>query len=205
MTHESITALFGSTGDFIARKLQCGGHTVYAYMIDGLIASVTASDMVLRPLSMLPEGDPGQLYAAALDGTISYAMFKGEEGKQDYGCRCFAYEAKDNDHKEPLYGDWITMEMADKEGWTKKPGSKWLSMPNQMLRYRAAAFWQRAYCPEISMGLMTAEEAEDIEYAQIVSEPTATEAESKDISQMLDEMQKQPAVDPETGELFPNM
>jgi hypothetical protein len=98
------------------------------------------------------------------------------------------------------------MEMADKEGWTKKPGSKWLSMPNQMLRYRAAAFWQRAYCPEISMGLMTAEEAEDIEYAQIVSEPTPTEADPKDnISQMLDDMQKQPAVDPETGELLPNM
>jgi hypothetical protein len=30
-------------------------------------------------------------------------------------------------------------------------------------------------------------------------------AEPKDISQMLDDMQKQPAVDPETGELFPNM
>ena len=70
MTHESITAIFGSTGDFISRKLRCGGQTVYAYMIDGLIASVTASDMVLRPLSMLPEGTPGQLYAAALDGTI---------------------------------------------------------------------------------------------------------------------------------------
>ena len=131
--------------------------------------------------------------------------FKGEEGKQDYACRCYAYEASDKDHKEPLYGDWITMEMADKEGWTKKPGSKWLSMPNQMLRYRAAAFWQRAYCPEISMGLMTAEEAEDIEYAQIVNEPVPTEPDPKDISQMLDDMQKQPVVDTETGELFPNM
>lgn len=30
-------------------------------------------------------------------------------------------------------------------------------------------------------------------------------AEPKDISQMLDTLQKQPAVDPETGELFPNM
>lgn len=88
--------------------------------------------------------------------------FKGEEGHTDYGCRCYAYEASDRDHKEPLYGDWITMDMANKEGWTKKSGSKWLSMPNQMLRYRAAAFWQRVYCPEISMGLLTAEEAEDI-------------------------------------------
>ena len=42
--------------------------------------------------------------------------------------------------------------------------------------------------------------------AKASAEPTPTEADPKDnISQMLDEMQKQPAVDPETGELFPNM
>ena len=93
--------------------------------------------------------------------TLRYE-FKGEEGTPQYGCRCFAYEAGDKERKEPLYGDWITMDMANKEGWTKKSGSKWLTMPNQMLRYRAAAFWQRVYCPEISMGLITSEEAEDI-------------------------------------------
>lgn len=70
MTHESITALFGDTGDFIAREIKCGGQTVYAYMIDGLIASSTASDMVLKPLSQLPEGRMQSLYDAALDGTI---------------------------------------------------------------------------------------------------------------------------------------
>ena len=70
MTHESICAIFGSTGDFIARKLKCGGQTVYAYMIDGLIASSTASDMVLKPLSQLPKGCMQSLYDAALDGSI---------------------------------------------------------------------------------------------------------------------------------------
>lgn len=70
MTHESICAIFGDTGDFIARKLKSGGHTVFAYMIDGLIASSTASDMVLKPLSQLPEGCMQSLYDAALDGTI---------------------------------------------------------------------------------------------------------------------------------------
>ena len=70
MTHESICAIFGDTGDFISRKLRCGGHTVYAYMIDGLIASVTASDNILKPLSKLPEGTMEELRAAALDGTI---------------------------------------------------------------------------------------------------------------------------------------
>ena len=70
MTHESICRRFGSTGDFIARKLNCGGHTVYAYMIDGLIASATASETILKPLSRLPSGPMQALYDAALDGTV---------------------------------------------------------------------------------------------------------------------------------------
>ena len=89
--------------------------------------------------------------------------FRGTEGSDGYGCRCYAYEASDKEHREPLYGDWVSMEMAKKEGWYDKSGSKWKTMPSQMLRYRAAAFWQRVYCPEISMGLMTAEEAEDVD------------------------------------------
>ena len=110
--------------------------------------------------------------------------------------------------------------MAEKEGWAGKAGSKWKSMPSQMLRYRAAAFWQRVYCPEISMGLMTVEEAEDIEYAEYEevsdNKVEVTQAEpDTDINQMLEAMQKgtkKPAkqepqevkVDVETGELFPN-
>ena len=70
MTHESISALFGTTGDFIARELQCGGHTIYAYMIDGLIASATAGEAILKPLSRLPAGPMRELYDAALNGTI---------------------------------------------------------------------------------------------------------------------------------------
>ncbi len=142
--------------------------------------------------------------------------FRGEEGKPTYGCRCYAYEATDREHKEPLYGDWITLEMADKEGWTKKSGSKWLSMPNQMLRYRAAAFWQRVYCPEISMGLLTAEEAEDItdmEYNESTGFYESPRARARreamrSAIEAADEQsdKKEDAcsnVDTETGELFP--
>ena len=89
--------------------------------------------------------------------------FRGTEGKDNRACRVYAYEAWDKEHKEPLFGDWISIEMAKKEGWFNKSGSKWQTMPEQMLRYRAAAFWQRVYCPEISMGFMTTEEAEDID------------------------------------------
>lgn len=134
--------------------------------------------------------------------------FRGEEGKPDYGCRCIAYEASDKEHKEPLTGDWITIEMATKEGWTSKNNSKWKTMPNQMLRYRAAAFWQRVYCPEISMGLITKEEAEDIQDVEYV-EVSTKKSKLNDIAALaagveLDEDKKseQVVTPSQNGELF---
>lgn len=97
--------------------------------------------------------------------------FKGEEGTDSYACRVVAYEVNDTKHKDALEGDWVSMQMAKSEGWTTRKGNKWSSMPNQMLRYRAAAFWQRAYCPEISMGLLTEEEVMDT-YAPAYEEIT---------------------------------
>lgn len=136
--------------------------------------------------------------------------FKGQEGTQTWGCRCVAYEAHDKERKEPLEGDWVTMDMASKEGWSKKQGSKWLTMPNQMLRYRAAAFWQRVYCPEISMGLLTTEEAEDIqtvEYVDVTTQQGAIE-KTQDAKSRADAAIAQATgkasenVDKETGEIL---
>lgn len=143
--------------------------------------------------------------------------FKGEEGTPQYGCRCYAYEVSDKERKEPLYGDWITIDMANKEGWTKKSGSKWLSMPNQMLRYRAAAFWQRVYCPEISMGLLTAEEAEDIAIDTTSAQAEAARAKAEEMRRKAEEaMARQTTktdavedaevvVDADTGEISMNI
>ena len=55
----------------------------------------------------------------------------------------------------------IDMVMAVKEGWYGKNGSKWQTMPEQMLRYRAAAFFGRIYAPEILMGIYSADEVRD--------------------------------------------
>lgn len=62
---------------------------------------------------------------------------------------------------ERLESTPITMEMAVKEGWYQKNGSKWQSMPEQMLRYRAASFFGRIYAPDLLMGLKTQEEEQD--------------------------------------------
>jgi hypothetical protein len=53
------------------------------------------------------------------------------------------------------------MDMAEKEGWLKKNGSKWQTMPQVMLRYRAASFFARMNCPELSIGLYSKEELDD--------------------------------------------
>lgn len=84
--------------------------------------------------------------------------WKGEPGKPGYGCRAWAVELATG---ERLDGIWVTWEMVNAEGWSKKNGSKWLTMPDQMFVYRAAAFWQRAYAPELGMGLQTVEDVHD--------------------------------------------
>ena len=83
----------------------------------------------------------------------------GERGKDSFGCIAWA---KDKDG-EVLEGPAVTIEMAKAEGWMSKPGSKWKTMPDVMLRYRAATFFTRFYAPEIAMGMQTREEVIDVE------------------------------------------
>jgi hypothetical protein len=70
--------------------------------------------------------------------------------------------ATDKQSNSKLEGPTVTMEMAKAEGWLDKPGSKWKTMPELMLKYRAAAFFGRLYAPEIMMGLYSADEIVDI-------------------------------------------
>lgn len=85
--------------------------------------------------------------------------WKGQPGAADYGCRAWAVERETG---ERLDGIWVTWAMVKAEGWSSKKGSKWLTMPDQMFLYRAAAFWQRVYAPDLAMGLQTAEEVKDV-------------------------------------------
>lgn len=80
--------------------------------------------------------------------------------------QCFAV-AKDLASGELLEGPPVSIGMAKKEGWYSKTGSKWQSMPDLMLRYRAAAFFSRLYAPEVAMGLLTADEVHDVEYHDV--------------------------------------
>ena len=61
-----------------------------------------------------------------------------------------------------VYGPKITMNMANDEGWTSKNGSKWKTMPDVMIQYRAASFFGRMNCPDMIMGIYSQEEVLDM-------------------------------------------
>lgn len=125
----------------------------------------------------------------------------GKSG-DEYGYRCYAYEKTDKDKTERLEGSWVTWAMVKAENWLNKAGSKWKTMPEVMFRYRAAAFWQRMYAPEISMGFSTAEELRDIEDVQFVELKTAPKMPSIPTADPFDEDEPE-TVDIETGEVTP--
>ena len=67
-----------------------------------------------------------------------------------------------------------SMQMAVAEGWAKN--AKYQTMPEHMLRYRSATMLIRLYCPEVMLGMQTAEELE----TDALSQPAPTVAASLD-------------------------
>ena len=71
LTDENISHIFRDAADFMRRPLLCGNYTVYAYAIDGLIASAYASDYIFKPITQHLQGESmGALYDNAMTGMI---------------------------------------------------------------------------------------------------------------------------------------
>lgn len=94
---------------------------------------------------------------------------------------------------ERLNGPTVSIQMAIDEGWLTKNGSKWLTMPEIMLRYRAASLLGRIYAPELLMGLQSREEVEDF----IEATPNEAGEYSVDINDLRERAAKAPAVAPD--------
>lgn len=115
-------------------------------------------------------------------GQISYKTWvKGRDGKNTEVLKPFDHPELDNlvcvavaiekATGRELVSPPVSMRMAVGEGWYSKDGSKWPTMPELMLRYRAASYWVSTFAPEMAMGFRTVEEEwdsiEDIEYEEI--------------------------------------
>lgn len=85
--------------------------------------------------------------------------FETDSEQNPQTCRAWAIEAATG---ERVNGPTVSLEMARKEGWANRSGSKWQSMPEVMLRYRAASFFGRQHAPDILLGMYSVEEALEI-------------------------------------------
>ena len=100
-------------------------------------------------------------------------------GKDDsLSVQCQAIRLEDN---KLVKGTAVSMKMAQQEGWTTK-NKKYQSMPEIMLRARAATFFGRQYIPDLLLGVQTSEEIVDIEPIDVTDtvEPEVVQQEKKD-------------------------
>lgn len=92
-------------------------------------------------------------------------VYTGEAGTNTWGCHI---EAVRRSTGELVRGPEITIGVAKAEKWFSKidrygnETSKWQTMPELMLAYRASAFFARVYIPDALLGCSVEGEAEDI-------------------------------------------
>ncbi len=111
---------------------------------------------------------------AAINGCGRFTAMKFEMSGEGDNRTCVAV-ATEKATGEKLDSPPISIKIAKDEGWFSKAGSKWKTMPELMLRYRAATLFGRLYAPEILMGMRSAEEVEDIEIADTTHTNRAAE------------------------------
>ncbi|AEV24597.1 hypothetical protein Dsui_0177 [Azospira oryzae PS] len=186
-----------SRSDLVPKSYQ--GNLPNTMIAMDMAQRIGANPLMVMQNLYIVHGTPGwssKFLIATINACGRYSSlryeWKGEPGQDDYGCRAWAVERETG---ERLNGIWVTWKMVKAEGWDSKNGSKWKTMPDQMFVYRAAAFWQRAYAPELGMGLQTTEDLEDTFDARRGPDG----AFSVDLSDL---KPAAPGVDTETGEII---
>jgi hypothetical protein len=123
---------------------------------------------------------------AMVNGCGRFTPLRFEVSGEGDSLACYAV-ATDIKTQQELKGPTITMTMAKKEGWATKSGSKWATMPDLMIRYRAAAFWGRLFAGDLLVGLQTQEEVIDVESVKV----------SVGLDELNAKVQAAPVVEPE--------
>lgn len=183
---------------------------------NALIAIELASRLQTSPLMVMQHlyivyGRPAwsaQYVIAMINGSGKYDMELQFDEKVDakgnpYSCVCWT--EKDG---RKVTGPTITMDLAKTEGWVDKNGSKWRTMPQIMLRYRAASFFGRMNCPDLMMGMYTQEEQYEMgkeDHLENMEVQVQREIEEKSnqeefIPQQIEEKPKAPTVSEMTGQ-----
>ena len=140
-----------------------------------LVAIEMGKRMKLSPLTVMQNlnvihGTPtwsAQFITSQILGCGRFTNFdylvKGEGDTLEV--QCVATRVED---QKLVKGTAVSMKMARLEGWTRN--SKYQSMPELMLRNRAATFFGRQYIPDLLLGVQTSEEVVDIQPVDVTPE-----------------------------------
>ena len=180
---------------------------------NAIIALEMAQRMNASPLMVMQNlyivyGNPGwssKFLIATFNQCGRFEAIKYKEtGKKGTDSQGVIAYTKEKGSDETIYGPEVPISIAKQEGWYDKKGSKWKTMPDQMLRYRAAAWLIRTTAPEISMGLQTTDEIIDVEgKVSDVYDDVTTTIEHNANSEVIDIDVSEPTfVDVETGEVL---
>lgn len=168
--HAQRVATMLSKSDLVPQQFKGNiGNCVIAMEMANRIG---ASPLMIMQNLYIVNGRPAwssTFLIATVNACGKFSPLRYEEDNVDGG-RTRAW-AVDKGNKEKVFGTWVSMAMAKAEGWIDKKGSKWKTMPDLMRRYRAATFFARQFAPEISMGIHTMEEVQDIPYTEIKEIP----------------------------------
>ena len=122
---------------------------------------------------------------------LQYKFTRDNDGK---ATACTAY-ATHLETKEKLE-QTVTWDMVHAEGWDKKAGSKWLTMPELMFQYRSATFFARVYCPEVILGMQTTEEIFDFTNMTNQDGTYKVNGDTSDLSEKIRKSQKTNGAEP---------
>lgn len=139
-----------------------------------LIAIEQAQRLRVSPLMVMQnlyviQGRPSwssKFLIAAINNSKKFDIELQFDEKKDKNGKPFSCTAWTMKNGRRIEGMTVDMDMAKDEGWLSKNGSKWKSMPQLMLRYRAASFFSSLNCPELTMGLYTREELQDSDFKE---------------------------------------
>jgi hypothetical protein len=149
-----------------------------------LVALEIANRMRMSPFQVMQNlhiihGRPSwssQFIIGLINGCGRFSPLRYEISGKGDSLACIAVATELSTAQE-LRGPEVTMAMAKREGWATKSGSKWATMPELMIRYRAAAFWGRLFIPELLVGIHTQEEVMDVEPVSVSEAPATSVAD----------------------------
>ena len=166
-------AMMMSKSDLVPDIYKGGGDKAVANCIIAMqmAKQIGASSLMVMQNLHIIKGKPGwssTFIISAINSCGRFTQLKYKKTGAGMTETCMAY-ATEKETGEVLEGPTISMQMAKDEGWLGKAGSKWKTMQELMLMYRAASFFGRLYAPDILLGMHTVEELPDM----TASEPTS--------------------------------